>query len=71
MSIPTNTISAPIAGNYRWSHVLDDKQVRFLILDPIHDRLFIEQLQASLGWINDFTSEDAIIFMRLDRSFYN
>ena len=71
MSTPTKTISAPIGVNYRWSHVLDEKQVSFLILDPIHDRLFIEQLQASSDWINDFASEDAIIFMPRERFFNN
>jgi hypothetical protein len=68
ISTPTNSISAPIAGNYRWSDVLGDKQISFLVLDAIHDRQLIEQLQTSPDWNIDFDSEEAIIFVRRERS---
>jgi hypothetical protein len=63
-----DTIRVLTGINCRWSDVLDDKQISFIVLDPIYDRLLIEQLQTSLDWIVDFASEEAVIFMRRERS---
>jgi hypothetical protein len=71
MSTRSYTTCVQTGIDYHWSHVLDDQQISFLVLDPIHDRLLIEQLQISPDWINDFASEEAVIFMRRERSFHN
>jgi hypothetical protein len=67
MSTPTQTIIVQTEIDYRWWDVLDDEKINFLVLDPIHDRLLINQLQTSPDWISDFASKDAVIFMRRER----
>jgi hypothetical protein len=71
MRTPTYPISVNTRINYRWLEILQKRQIHYILLDPIHDRLFIEQLQTSPDWIIDFASEGAVIFMRRERSFNN
>jgi hypothetical protein len=71
MSTPTHPTYVQTKIDCRWLDLVDDKRISFLVLDPIHDRLLIEQLQTSADWIIDFASEEAMIFMRRERSHYN
>lgn len=47
-----------------WLDVLEENQVRFMALDPQHDRKLIEQLQTRPDWVVEFTTEEAIFFVR-------
>lgn len=47
-----------------WLDVLEENHVRFMVLDPQHDRKLIEQLQTRSGWVVEFANDEAIFFVR-------
>ena len=64
MNTQTHTTGAQTMINPRWLDVLDENNVNFMVLDPIHDRKLIEQLQTCPVWIIEYATEEAIIFVR-------
>lgn len=64
MNTQTHTTGAQTMINPRWLDVLDENNVNFMVLDPMHDRKLIEQLQTCRDWIIEFATEDAIFFVR-------
>jgi hypothetical protein len=47
-----------------WLDVLEENNVRFMALDPQHDRKLIEQLQTRPGWVIEFANDETIFFVR-------
>jgi hypothetical protein len=47
-----------------WLDVLEEHNVSYMALDPVHDQKLIEQLQTRPDWIVEYTTEDAIFFVR-------
>jgi hypothetical protein len=47
-----------------WLDVLDENHVQFMVLDPVHDTVLIEQLNDHTGWIVEYASEEAIFYVR-------
>jgi hypothetical protein len=63
----TNHRSGAQTGISRhWLDVLEENNVRFMALDPQHDRKLIEQLQTRQGWIIEYANDEAIFFVRDD-----
>lgn len=60
-----NNHSDPQTGisNY-WLDVLEENNVRFMMLDPHHDRKLIEQLQTRQEWMIEFADDEAVFFVR-------
>jgi len=54
-----------------WLDVLEENHVRFMVLDPQHDRKLIEQLQTRPGWMVEFANDEAIFFVRDEMAFRN
>ena len=48
----------------RWLDVLEEYDVKFMALDPIHDMKLIEQLQTRPDWIVEYATDEAIFFVR-------
>ena len=64
MNVQTHTIGDQTGISRCWLDVLDQNNVNFMVLDPIHDRKLIEQLQTYPVWIVEYATEEAIIFVR-------
>ena len=64
MNTQTHTTGAQTMISPRWLDVLDENNVNFMVLDPMHDRKLIEQLQSRSDWIIEYAAEDAVFFMR-------
>jgi hypothetical protein len=64
MNTQTHTTGAQTMINPRWLDVLDENNVNFMVLDPMHDRKLIEQLQSRPDWIIESATEEAIFFVR-------
>ena len=47
-----------------WLDVLEENNVNFMALDPMHDAKFIEQLGTRPDWIVEYATEGAIFFVR-------
>jgi hypothetical protein len=47
-----------------WLDVLEENNVRFMALDPQHDRKLIEQLEIRPGWVIEFSDDEGILFVR-------
>jgi hypothetical protein len=54
-----------------WLDVLEENNVRFMALDPQHDRKLIEQLQTRQGWMIEFANDEAIFFVREEMAINN
>jgi hypothetical protein len=54
-----------------WLDVLEENNVRFMALDPQHDRKLIEQLQTRPGWVIEFANEEAMLFVRNEMAVSN
>ena len=61
MNTQTRPTGAQTGISRRWLDVLDEKNVNFMVLDPIHDKKLIQQLQTHPDWIIEYATEDAII----------
>jgi len=63
----TNHRSGAQTGISRhWLDVLEENNVRFMALDPQHDRKLIEQLENRPGWVIEFANEETIFFARAE-----
>ena len=64
MKTQTRTPGAQTGIGHRWLDRLEKNNVKFMVLDPMHDEKLIEQLQTRPDWIIEFATEDAIFFVR-------
>ena len=48
----------------QWLDMLDEHHVKFMGLDPIHDKKLIEQLHSHSNWIVEYANEEEIFFVR-------
>ena len=46
-----------------WLDLLEEHDVRFMVLDPQQDDQFIEQLQTRPDWIVEFVNQEVIFFV--------
>jgi hypothetical protein len=60
----TQTIDPNIQISRHWLDVLEEHHVRFIALDPQHDKKLIQALQSRPEWIVEFANEEAIFFVR-------
>ena len=62
------TISQTISLNTRisryWLDMLEEHHVRYISLDPQHDKKLIEVLRSRPEWVVEFADEEAIFFFR-------
>ena len=62
------TISQTISLNTRisryWLDMLEEHHVRYISLDPQHDKKLIEALRSRPEWVIDFADDEAIFFVR-------
>jgi len=47
-----------------WLDVLEENNVRYMALDPLHDRKLIELLENRPGWVIEFSDDKGILFVR-------
>jgi hypothetical protein len=59
-----HTTGARTGISRHWLDVLEENNVRYMALDPQHDRKLIEQLQTRQGWVIEFANEEAVFFVR-------
>jgi hypothetical protein len=60
----THTTGAQTGISRHWLDVLEENNVNFMALDPVHDTKLIEQLQSRPGWLIEYATDDAIFFVR-------
>ena len=64
MNTQTHRTGAQTGISRHWLDVLEENNVNFMALDLAHDTKLIEQLQTRPDWIVEYTTEDAIFFVR-------
>jgi hypothetical protein len=52
--------------NHSWLDVLEEYNIKYMALDPLHDGKLIEQLQTRPNWIVEYANEEAIFFVYKD-----
>ena len=67
----THTADAQTEISRHWLDMLEENQVNFIALDPLHDVKLIEQLQTRPGWMVEFTNDEAIFFLRYEMAVNN
>lgn len=50
-----------------WLRLLEQENVRFVILDRRADRDLVEMLERQRGWAVDFEDQESVIFARRSR----
>ena len=64
MDTQTHKTSAQTGISHYWLDMLEEHNVKYMALDPMHDKKLIEQLETRPDWIVEYATEEAIFFVR-------
>lgn len=61
---PRIRVEAQTGISHRWLDLLEENNVKYMALDPMHDTNLIQQLQTCPNWIVEYATEEAIFYVR-------
>jgi len=64
MSTLSQTIDPNTRISHYWLDALEKHHVRYISLDPQHDKKLIDVLRNRSEWIVEFENDEAIFFVR-------